>query len=71
MSQTTPTLFPPAAPTDTPPKYQGWRRRRGGRWWVVCGADTEVECFRLLLAVAQRDVTGAFDQVILPAGDEP
>jgi hypothetical protein len=60
------------AGTRTPPfRFVGWRRRKGGRWAPVCGADTEAECFRKLLDVAQRDVVGSFDQVILEAGMEP
>jgi hypothetical protein len=60
-----------ASTITSPGTFQGWRRRRGGRWWVECSADTEAECFRRLLDVAERDAAGSFDQVILPAGDRP
>src|SRR5687768_73412 len=60
------------ASTRSPtPRFQAWRRRRGGRWQIVAQDDDEAACFRKLLDIAQRDVTGSFDQVILPAGQEP
>jgi hypothetical protein len=61
----------PTIPTEPPPAFVGWRRKRGGRWWIACGADTESECFRKLLDVAHKDGPGHADLMVLPNHEQP
>ena len=62
----TPDLFAP----ETAP-WQGWLRRRGGRWRIASSGDTEAEAFRRLLDAAQRDGLAHHDLLVLPRGDQP
>lgn len=49
----------------------GWRRPSGERWRAVSSGDTEAEASARLLAVADRDRSGHYDNVVLPQGIKP
>jgi hypothetical protein len=57
--------------------FHGWRRtrapgRRGpGRWWLVCSANDESECFRRLLDLNREAGIIHGDVLVLRAGEEP
>ena len=68
---TNPTTLMEADTNTPPPRFQGWRRRRGGRWWIASQGETEAEAFRKLLDAAQADGCGHGDLIVLPVGEEP
>jgi hypothetical protein len=72
MTAETPSLFPTDASTVTaPPKFQGWRRRRGGRWRIASTGQTEAEALTRMLDAARTDPPGSYDNLVLPYGDQP